>query len=315
MTHKLTIPEFSKSKQTRETMEALFDPDKMLDHLALKILLHLDDKSLANCRSVCQTWKAWIDEQKFFYLRQTKKMLRAEKYEEFLDEFSDWRRILAELNTSNDLTDLRKIVRFLTAFFTQFKPMHYTSHDPLQWIVSKNQVEDFQWVFQFVQDLNGQTWFSTNLGLIWDDSDQDQWTALMTACAEGYMEIVKFFMENCQGKTVDFNMTSGKGRTALMLAVMRGEIEIVKLFLDHAESKNIDLNALDDRFFDRRSAIFYAVTRQQDQILDLLMQDSRVSVNLRDGDSNTPFIWACEQGYPDVLQVFFKHAKSRKIGR
>ena len=170
-------------------------------------------------------------------------------------------------------------------------------------------------MFQFVQDLNGQTWFSTNLGLIWDDSDQDQWTALMTACAEGYTDIVKFFMENCQGKTVDFNMTSGKGRTALMLAIIRGEIEIVKLFLDHAESKNIDLNALDDRFFDRRSAIFYAVTRQQDQILDLLMQDSRVSVNLRDGDSNTPFIWACEQGYPDVLQVFFKHAKSRKIGR
>ena len=112
---------------------------------------------------------------------------------------------------------------------------------------------------------------------------------------------------------LDFNMKGDQAKTALMLAVERGEIGVVKLFLEYAEDKKIDLNVIDRLWFTKNTALFYAVLRQQDQILDLLCQDPRIEINVRDGSSQTPFMAACDLGFPDILQVFFKYAQSRNI--
>ena len=46
-----------------------------LNHLAIAILIYLDDKSLVQCRQIKKSWKALIDNQKFFYIRQLQKLV------------------------------------------------------------------------------------------------------------------------------------------------------------------------------------------------------------------------------------------------
>ena len=172
-------------------------------------------------------------------------------------------------------------------------PREVPDHDPLQWIASKNRLDWVKFLFPFVTNLNKTTLFSSNLGLIWDDNDNDSWTALMTASAEGFTEIAKYIFENSDGKDIGkilfmfllsfvlIFQLSDQAKTAFMLAVIRGEIDVVKLFLEYAEAKKIDLNAIDCQWFDKHTALFYAVLRQQDQILDLLCQDPRIEINVK----------------------------------
>ena len=42
-------------------------------HLGEDIFYSLDDKSLANCRKICKTWKSFIENQKVLWIRIIKK--------------------------------------------------------------------------------------------------------------------------------------------------------------------------------------------------------------------------------------------------
>ena len=170
---------------------------KLLNHLAVEVLIHLDDKTLTNCRSVCKEWKVLIDNQKFYYVRQLGKILHAEKYYKFLDIHTDWELILASFDTSKNLLELKNMAKFMAMFS---KTLKLANNDPLQWIVSKNQLDWVKFLFPFVTNLNKTSWINTNLGLIW--GDHDNWTALMTASAEGFTEIVKYIFENSDGKKI-----------------------------------------------------------------------------------------------------------------
>ena len=170
---------------------------KLLNHLAVEVLIHLDDKTLTNCRSVCKAWKVLIDNQKFYYVRQLGKILHAEKYYKFLDIHTDWELILASFDTSKNLLELKNMAKFMAMFS---KTLKLANNDPLQWIVSKNQLDWVKFLFPFVANLNKTSWINTNLGLIW--GDHDNWTALMTASAEGFTEIAKYIFENSDGKDI-----------------------------------------------------------------------------------------------------------------
>ena len=89
---------------------------KLLNHLAVEILIHLDDKTLTNCRSVCKAWKVLIDNQKFYYVRQLNKILQAESFKnvqmwEFFDIRPDWLIILSSFDTSKNLIELKNMTK------------------------------------------------------------------------------------------------------------------------------------------------------------------------------------------------------------
>ena len=89
---------------------------KLLNHLAVEILIHLDDKTLTNCRSVCKAWKVLIDNQKFYYVRQLNKILQAESFKnvqmwEFFDIRPDWLIILSSFDTSKKLIELKNMTK------------------------------------------------------------------------------------------------------------------------------------------------------------------------------------------------------------
>ena len=50
--------------------------------------------------------------------------------------------------------------------------------------------------------------------------DNDTQNLLITACAEGFLDIVKFFFDNAKELGIDFN-ARGKGGNAFKKAIMR----------------------------------------------------------------------------------------------
>ena len=280
------------------------------DHIVVNIFSNLSDKSLADCRRVKKSWKHFIDKQKFYYVRQLAK--RKEKHRGFFNANQQWNNIIDDLQNGSEskLSDLKNMNVFLKEFFKLKQPSRY---DPLEWMVSRNQITWVKFLLKFVQDLDQET--DIGSGLVFDPNDQGNddlpTTPLMTACYHGYADIVKVIMSNVEGKTIDLNKRGNGGQTAFIHACDRGETEVVKVFLEFADELNINLNLRDNVGF--TNGLTYAVRGKFDGVVDLLLQDPRIDVHTPDQTLFTPFMIACEQGYHDIVQVFIKYVKSRKI--
>ena len=280
------------------------------DHIAVNIFSNLSDKSLADCRRVKKSWKELIDKQKFYYVRQLAK--RKEKHPRFFNANQQWNDIIDDLKNESEskLSDLKNMNIFLKEFFKLKQPSNY---DPLEWMVSRNQITWVTFLLKFVQDLDQET--DIGSGLVFDPNDDANddlpTTPLMTACHHGYADIVKVIMSNVEGKTIDLNKRGNGGQPPFIHACCRGETEVVKVFLEFADKLNINLNLTDN--VGDNSGFSYAVRGKFEEIVELLIQDPRIDVHTPDQTLMTPFMMACEQGYHDVVQVFIKHVKSRNI--
>ena len=280
------------------------------DHIAVNIFSNLSDKSLADCRRVKKSWKELIDKQKFYFVRQLAK--RKEKHQRFFNANQQWNDIIDNLKNESEskLSDLKNMNIFLKEFFKLKQPSNY---DPLEWMVSRNQITWVTFLLKFVQDLDQET--DIGSGLVFDPNDDANddlpTTPLMTACHHGYADIVKVIMSNVEGKTIDLNKRGNGGQPPFIHACCRGETEVVKVFLEFADKLNINLNLTDN--VGDNSGFSYAVRGKFEEIVELLIQDPRIDVHTPDQTLMTPFMMACEQGYHDVVQVFIKHVKSRNI--
>ena len=280
------------------------------DHIAVNIFSNLSDKSLADCRRVKKSWKELIDKQKFYYVRQP--ATRKEKHPRLFNANDQWNDIIDDLKNESEskLSDLKNMNIFLKEFFKLKQPSNY---DPLEWMVSRNQITWVTFLLKFVQDLDQET--DIGSGLVFDPNDDANddlpTTPLMTACHHGYADIVKVIMSNVEGKTIDLNKRGNGGQPPFIHACCRGETEVVKVFLEFADKLNINLNLTDN--VGDNSGFSYAVRGKFEEIVELLIQDPRIDVHTPDQTLMTPFMMACEQGYHDVVQVFIKHVKSRNI--
>ena len=280
------------------------------DHIAVNVFSNLSDKSLADCRRVKKSWKDLIDKQKFYYVRQLAK--KKEKHPRFFNANQQWNDIIDDLKNESEskLSDLKNMNIFLKEFFKLKQPSNY---DPLEWMVSRNQITWVTFLLKFVQDLDQET--DIGSGLVFDPNDDANddlpTTPLMTACHHGYADIVKVIMSNVEGKTIDLNKRGNGGQPPFIHACCRGETEVVKVFLEFADKLNINLNLTDN--VGDNSGFSYAVRGKFEEIVELLIQDPRIDVHTPDQTLMTPFMMACEQGYHDVVQVFIKHVKSRNI--
>ena len=278
------------------------------DHLALNIFIRLNDKSLANCRRVNKAWKNLIDGQKFYYIRQIVKCKR--RHGSFFGPNEHWRKILENLDSKQKLSDLKNMTIFFKEFFKLKNPILY---DPLEWMVSRNQLPWVKFLLKFVTDVDTYTNIGTELEFETNEKvDDDPRTPLITACRNGNTDVVKLLFEQ-KGKKINFNVRDFNGSfTPFVTACSRGEVEIVKLFLKYADEYQIDLNNKDDQL--QWGAFIHAITSKQDEVVDLLLQDERIDVHsAHPNHTKTPFLWACEQGYTGIMKAFLKHAKARNI--
>ena len=70
-------------------------------------------------------------------------------------------------------------------------------------------------------------------------TDKCRWTALMSACCNGYKDVVQLLLDR---SAIELNATSNAGWTAFNLACENGHKDVVQLLLEHSD-RIIDLNA------------------------------------------------------------------------
>ena len=292
------------SKQRNHETQKMdaFVKSQGLNHLAIAILIYLDDKSLVQCRQIKKSWKALIDNQKFFYIRQLQKLVENNQLF-FTFKNRQWFQIvdgISRLRRLYKLTMIKNMTKLLTQFF-KAKSSYVHLYSPMEWIVSKNQAIWIKFALKYVTDLDHKN--------LRNDYTETR-TALMTAVKAGYVNIVKLILQNCQGKSISFDVIDRNGFTPFINACNRGQLEIVKLFLQYADEYNIDLNDAD---YDNRNGFIHAVMCKNFDITELLLQDKRIDVSSPDETTQTPWMWVCENGYLGNVQAFIKHANTRNL--
>ena len=209
------------------TLDSLIDQKSPFKHVVVEILEKLDDKSVRNCRLVSKAFQVLIDEYFYYFTRLVEKRKKTKKVRITLNYLPpQWTKLFSKFDKKQDIEELKNLVYFMQV---HFDTLIMLKTDPLQKVVSKNNPQLVRFLLRNIHHLNGANEFQINFGLDYDDGSEfrppqwtsDVWTGLMTACAEGYTEIVQIFFENTEGKDIDWNKKSQLGRTAFMLAAER----------------------------------------------------------------------------------------------
>lgn len=165
------------------------------------------------------------------------------------------------------------------------------------------------------------------MGLMVNTVDRDGTTVLSRAAAMGYLETVRYLLQ--QGADVNFTDSYGasalhaaafgalhdlggdeleilellcsikgvivdqiakRGSTPLMSAIATGRAEAVKILLDHGAKR------LDVRDDDGETPLLLAVNTRNSAILDMLLAKGNMAMNVTDQEGNTPLLLAARNG-------------------
>ena len=102
----------------RSKMDFIMDFVGPFKHIAVNILVKLDNKSLTKSRLVNKSWKTLIDQEKFYYVRQIQKKANSLKFKRFANNFPDWIHILKGFTTKQTIEDF---LMNISAVFIQRK--------------------------------------------------------------------------------------------------------------------------------------------------------------------------------------------------
>jgi ankyrin repeat protein len=125
-------------------------------------------------------------------------------------------------------------------------------------------------------------------------------TALMNACLEGHLEIVRELL----GRGANVNAANRIGFTSLMAACQQGDLEVVRELLAHGANVNASMTtdgwtSINDGM---TSLMWACVTRHLEIVRELLKQGANVNAALT-YDGWTSLIWACAIGNLEIVKV------------
>ena len=97
-----------------------------------------------------------------------------------------------------------------------------------------------------------------------------------------------------------------------MIACRKGYTEIVSLFLKKATALDLEINEEDDK--NCQSGLIMAVLGGHLEIVKSLTKDHSIDVDLNTcyEEYKTPFMYACQLGFKDIVAYFLKLAESKK---
>jgi ankyrin repeat protein len=127
-----------------------------------------------------------------------------------------------------------------------------------------------------------------------DRNDDNRWTVLMVALAEGFPEIAA---ELLASPAIDVNARAERGLTALHVAAQRSDDRGVELLLAHA---GIDVNVKDDL---GRTPLIIAAFDGARAVIERLLARGDLEVNAVDRDRQSALAWAALGGDADTVRA------------
>eukprot|EP01038_Epipyxis_sp_PR26KG_P006096 gene6096-8400_t len=128
-----------------------------------------------------------------------------------------------------------------------------------------------------------------NLKANFNIKNSEGWSALLLSSQKGLLLILKLILL----KGSDINQQNHYGSSALMRACANGHVSIVKYLLDYNKSNNnsndrepeLYINQTDSESW---TALHYAVFNEHEDIVRLLISDSRINIKIKNKEGNIP---------------------------
>ena len=128
------------------------------------------------------------------------------------------------------------------------------------------------------------------------------------ACDKGNEADIDQMLKNSTELQRKINIVSPCGKNGLMIACLKGYAEIVSLLLKNRKI-DLNINATDKK---GQSGLTMAVLQGHFEIVRLLASEPNVKIGIADNQSKTPFMYACQYGFEDMVAYFLKLAESKK---
>ena len=190
-------------------------------HISSKIFELLDHKDQLTVRSVCQSWKAHIDEPHFWIKKLDRKGQSKDLRKKWIDLFQRIEK------GSTIESDLLKCLKKFHVLFPQWKPEVRAGITPIHYAAMYGNLNLLKFIASNIDDFNS--------------AKADGSTPIFLAARSGHTEIFKFLAK----KLKSFNTPNPvNGWTPIYLAARYGHTEIFKFLATKLKSFN-DPNPLD----------------------------------------------------------------------
>ena len=124
-------------------------------------------------------------------------------------------------------------------------------------------------------------------------------TAFHFACKNGFLDIVKYFIENTE---IKIDLPGEDRMTGLMLASLYGHYDLVKFLIENKAKITKK-----DKF--KRTALLHAVRGGHIKIVSYLLTKG-AEFDQPDNSNNTPLHYACASGFKNIVELLLKAGAS-----
>ena len=196
-------------------------------HLCRAIFNQVDNSSLTNCRKVSETWKIFIDHEKFQWLR------RIQSYKGIFEPFLDqWNKVIMQM----PIEEFKELCLAIVNFFKLGSNMMSYNYSPLHIAAEIGLIEHSRRIIQITDYRNNNSYLPN-------------FTPLHLAAENGHLEVCRLILENAASK----NPVAFDGLTPLHSAARRGHKDIIKLLV----ANQVNIRPL----FNGRTPLEYAAQR------------------------------------------------------
>ena len=220
---------------------------KKYPNLGTEIFKELNNESLSQCRTVANSWKTSIENEKFYWIR---KLQSCGKYRQEVYTFSSknfLKKILKDSNVlavkqmvheaQNGIMEHTLAVLFTKAYFIPSKKyFSKKTFDDLKLVATKDDSNNTT-PLHYAAEIGHLTICLLMIKKMEDKCPKTKLgcTPIHTAAYHGHLEVCRLMMEFSRDKNPkDFDL----GRTPLHWAARKGHLHICKLIIDNTKNKN-----------------------------------------------------------------------------
>ena len=182
-------------------------------HLSVMIFDHLNNQSLADCKSVSKDLNIYLSEQKFHQIR-----IIEETVKKFQELRQPWINLFKKANTET----IMKLGHAVGQFYTQkgVKYLNYEGITPLHVAAAEDNVSLYDMILEHAQNK--------------DPIDDVGFGPMLMAVVNGHLEMTKAIMKKSEDKNPK---AAHNDLTPFHAAAILGDLEIFKMILTEAEDK------------------------------------------------------------------------------
>ena len=148
--------------------------------------------------------------------------------------------------------------------------------------------------------------FSGNLSLVQyliqtyekEITKEEEKTAFILSCSKGQLPVVQYFVET---RKININTKIGDNHTPIEIACEKGFLELFKYLYEKGAKK------------DDKELLFKSCEYQQLAIIKYLIEEQKISPELRNENGQTLLLSACEYSHYDIIKYLCEHGCDKTV--